>query len=113
MPAIHTYTEPECVAFAENICDDALVYHYHGRYGFEGPAANFDSMAEATDALISAHYRLGYDAGYADGDPDSEVEVSRVDSIRVQFDSMGLGVVMYTRQKDAGEFVEDHDNDDY
>lgn len=70
-----TYTDPNCVEFVSDMQDAGLtVEHYFGRFFWEGPAVRVD---ELHDAMQHTH-------------------------IPVQYDSMGLGYIVYPKASDKG-----------
>lgn len=68
------YTSEDCVRFVEWAKDNGYEpYHYRGRFYWEGPAVNLDSIGDAVNVPV-----------------------------RFQTDSMGLGVVIYPQASDTG-----------
>lgn len=70
-----TYTDRDCIQFVDDMEQAGLeVEHYHGRFYWEGPAVRVDDLQDAM----------------------SETKV------RVQYDNMGLGWIVYPKASDAG-----------
>jgi hypothetical protein len=75
MTTKRTYTEPSCVQFVKDMeAADIEVEHYRGRYYWEGPAV-----------------RVGHPHF-----------VQRATKVPVQWDRMGLGIIVYPKSKDPG-----------
>lgn len=69
------YTSPNCIKFVEDMEAAGFeVYHYKGRFFWEGPAVNVKNLQDAI----------------------SNTEV------RCQWDDMGLGLVVYPKSSDKG-----------
>lgn len=69
------YTEPDAIQFVEDMRQAMLpVEHYHGRFYWQGPAVRVDDLQDAM----------------------SETKV------RVQWDSMGMGYIVYPVNGDKG-----------
>lgn len=72
---LRTYTDPDCVRFDEDMVGAGLtVEHYFGRFMYEGPSVTVDNLQDAL----------------------SETKV------RCQWDSMGMGYVVYPVARDNG-----------
>jgi hypothetical protein len=72
---VRTYTNPDCVKFVFDMEKAGLtVEHYHGRFFWEGPAVRVDDLQDAM----------------------SETRV------RVQYDNMGMGWIVYPKAADSG-----------
>jgi hypothetical protein len=70
------YTNKDCVRFVKDMTKAGLEpYHYHGRFFWHGPAVNVDNLQ---DALSNT-------------------------KIKCQWDSMGLGYVVYPITSDKGD----------
>lgn len=62
------YTNKDCIQFIEDMEEAGLeVRHYRGRFFWEGPAVEVDSLQDAMQAT----------------------------KVRVQYDNMGLGFIVY------------------
>jgi hypothetical protein len=69
------YTVPEVIQFVEDMRQALLpVEHYHGRFWWEGPAVRVDDLHTAMQAT----------------------------RVPVQWDSMGMGYIVYPRIGDSG-----------
>lgn len=70
------YTEPDALAFVEDMTAAGLdVWHYRGRWFWEGPAVSVDDLQDALGAT----------------------------RVRCQWDELGLGWVVYPVTADPGE----------
>lgn len=79
LSVVPTYTDRDCVQFVEDMENAGLqVEHYSGRYFWEGPAVRVDDLQDAM----------------------SETKV------RVQYDNMGLGYIVYPNASDKGVWPE-------
>lgn len=68
------YERLECKRFCEDMIEEGLEpYHYHGRFFWEGPAV---TVADLQDALS-------------------------ITKVPCQWDQLGLGYVVYPRQKET------------
>ena len=73
--APRTYTDPDCIQFVKDMEQAGLeVEHYFGRFYWEGPAVRVDDLQDAM----------------------SETKV------RVQYDNMGMGWIVYPKSHDNG-----------
>ena len=69
------YTDPDCIQFVEDMAQAGLrVEHYYGRFFYEGPGVQVD---ELQDAMSNT-------------------------KVRVQYDSMGRGYIVYPKARDNG-----------
>ena len=69
------YTNKDCVQFIEDMEEAGLeVQHYRGRFFWEGPAVEVDNLQDAMQAT----------------------------KVRVQYDNMGLGFIVYPVASDKG-----------
>lgn len=69
------YTNPDCVQFVADMEAAGLdVEHYHGRFFWEGPAVRVDDLQDAM----------------------------RETKVRVQYDNMGRGWIVYPKASDSG-----------
>ncbi len=72
-PELPDYTNPDYVKFVEDMdAAGRAVYHYRGRFWYEGPAVDVDSYDKVQDVI-------------------------RDTKVRVQTDNMGLGFVVYVK----------------
>jgi hypothetical protein len=78
------YTNPDCVQFVEDMEAAGLeVHHYHGRFYYEGPSVHVDDLQEALSNT----------------------------RVPCQYESLGLGWVVYTKARDKG--VPDEESTDH
>lgn len=69
------YTNKDCIRFVKDMKKAGLeVRHYRGRFFWEGPAVEVDSLQDAMQAT----------------------------KVRVQYDNMGLGFIVYPVASDKG-----------
>ncbi len=69
------YTDPDCVQFVDDMATAGItVEHYHGRVFWSGPAARCDDLQDV---------------------------MSRT-RVRVQWDNMGMGYIVYPKASDDG-----------
>ena len=69
------YTNKDCVRFERDMRKAGLEpYHYRGRWYWQGPAVNVDDLQEALSNT----------------------------KVKCQWDSMGLGYVVYPKERDEG-----------
>jgi arabinogalactan endo-1,4-beta-galactosidase len=75
------YTKRETVQFVDDMFEQGYeVQHYHGRFYWEGPAVSVRDTYELADVVAST-------------------------AVKVQWDNMGLGYIVYPLMSDAGEEV--------